>query len=210
MIAATMNYDSVKQDQAASRAPSAGFTLVEVLVSIAILSIIFGTIYRTFDIFGRSYTKENVKAGIQQKARIGIELMARDIRLAGLDPLDATTAGFIVANTNLSSIRFAADLNYDGDIMDPFEDITYSLNGDRLEQTSNIGTGMSVDTLINNVTDLTFTYLDAGDTALALPLSAVTADAITSVLISLTVQRPSGRDGQISRTYATRVRCRNR
>jgi prepilin-type N-terminal cleavage/methylation domain-containing protein len=72
---------------------SAGFTLVEVLISIAILSILFGTIYRTFDIFNRSYTSENVKSGVQQKTRIGIDLMARDIRLAGLDPLGSASAG---------------------------------------------------------------------------------------------------------------------
>ena len=64
---------------------SAGFTLVEVLMSLAMLSIVFGTIYRTFDTFNRSYTSENVKAGVQQKSRLGIDLMVRDIRLAGLD-----------------------------------------------------------------------------------------------------------------------------
>ncbi|MGD8992221.1 MAG: prepilin-type N-terminal cleavage/methylation domain-containing protein [Desulfobacterales bacterium] len=210
MMAAMLGNGFARQDLKTTHAQTTGFTLVEVLLSIAIFSIVFGTIFRTFDTFGRSYTKENVKAGIQQKARIGIELMGRDIRLAGLDPLDATTAGFIAANTNSSSIRFTADLNYDGDILDAFEDITYNLNGDRLEQTSDLGTGMVVATLMDNVTDLTFTYLDAGDTAITLPLNASTADQITSVLISLTVQRPSGRDGQISRTYTTRVRCRNR
>ena len=64
-----------------------GFTLVEVLICLALLSILFGTIYRSFSSVNRYYTKENVKAGVQQKARIGIDLMARDIRLAGLDPL---------------------------------------------------------------------------------------------------------------------------
>ena len=184
----------------------AGFTLVEVMVCIAIISIVFGAIYRSFDIFNRSYTTENVKAGVQQKTRIGIDLMARDIRLAGLDPLGLAGAGFISGGTNTSSIQFSADHNYDGDLDDPFENITYSLNGDILEQTSDLGSGSIAATLLNNVTDLTFTYLDATDTPLAEPIAV---DEIRTVLISLTLQRPAGRDEPVSRTYTTRIRCRN-
>jgi prepilin-type N-terminal cleavage/methylation domain-containing protein len=185
---------------------SAGFTLVEVLVCIAILSVLFGTIYRTFDTFNRSYAKENVKAGVQQKSRIGIDLMARDIRLAGLDPLGSASAGFNPANTSTTSIQFTADLNYDGDLDDPFEDMIYALNGNLLEQTSDLGSGPVTATLLDNVTDLTFTYLDQGDNLLPEP---VAVDQIRTVLISLTVQRPAGREGTVSRTYSTRVRCRN-
>ena len=185
---------------------SAGFTLVEVLISIAILSILFGTIYRTFDIFNRSYTSENVKSGVQQKTRIGIDLMARDIRLAGLDPLGSASAGFTPANTNATSIQFTADLNYDGDLNDPFEDIRYALNGNLLQQTSDLGTGPVTATLLDNVTDLTFTYLDAADTPLAEPIPV---NQIRTVLISLTMQREAGRGGSVRRTYTTRIRCRN-
>jgi len=185
---------------------SAGFTLVEVLMCIAILSILFGTIYRTFDTFNRSYAKENVKAGVQQKSRIGIDLMARDIRLAGLDPLGSASAGFNPTNTNTSSIQFTADLNYDGDLDDPFEDMIYALNGNLLEQTSDLGSGPVTATLLDNVTALTFTYLDQGDNLLPEP---VAVDQIRTVLISLTMQRPAGREGTVSRTYSTRVRCRN-
>ena len=185
---------------------SAGFTLVEVMVSIAILSILFGTIYRTFDVFTRSYAKENVKAGVQQKTRIGIDLMARDIRLAGLDPLGLANAGFNAANTNSTSIQFTADLNYDGDLDDPFEDIRYFLNGNQLQQTADLGTGPVTDTLLDNVIGLTFTYLNETDTPLAEPVA--TAE-IRTVLISLTLQREAGRDEPISRTYTSRIRCRN-
>ena len=184
----------------------AGFTLVEVLMGIAILSILFGTIYRTFDTFSRSYANENVKAGVQQKSRIGIDLMARDIRLAGLDPLGTSAAGFNPANTHSTSIQFTADLNYDGDLDDPFEDIIYTLNGDLLQQTSDLGSGPLTATLLDNVTALSFTYLDQADSPLPEP---VAVDQIRTVLISLTMQRPAGRDGTVSRTYATRVRCRN-
>jgi Tfp pilus assembly protein PilW len=180
--------------------------LVEVLMCIAILSILFGTIYRTFDTFNRSYANENVKAGVQQKSRIGIDLMARDIRLAGLDPLNTSDAGFNSANTNTTSVQFTADLNYDGDLDDPFEDIIYALNGNLLQQTSDLGSGSVTATLLDNVTALTFIYLDQTDNLLPEP---VVVDQIRTVLISLTMQRPAGRDRMVSRTYTTRVRCRN-
>jgi len=184
----------------------AGFTLVEVLMSLAMLSIVFGTIYRTFDTFNRSYTSENVKAGVQQKSRLGIDLMARDIRLAGLDPLGTSAAGFNPADTDSTSVHFSADLNYDGDLDDPFEDITYALNGNLLQQTSDLGSGPLTATLLDNVSALSFAYLDEADNLLPEP---VAVDQIRTVLISLTLQRPAGRDGMVSRTYTTRVRCRN-
>ncbi len=199
-----MRTDPVYRHHQAIR--SAGFTLIEVLLCLAILSILFGTVYRSFATVNRSYTKENVKAGVQQKTRIAIDLMARDIRLAGLDPLGSANAGFNPANTGTTSVQFTADLNYDGDLDDPFEDIIYTINGNLLQQTSDLGSGSVTATLMDNVTALTFNYLDGADNPLPEP---VATDQIRTVLISLTVQRPSGRDGQVSRTYTTRVRCRN-
>jgi len=196
--------DSVKTGRFNCRTAS-GFTLVEVLVCMAIMSILFGAVYRSFDIFNRSYTKENVKAGMQQQTRIGIDLMARDIRLSGLDPLGTANAQIIAADTE--NIQFSADLNYDGDVNDSFENITYTLNGDLLRQTSDLGTGFITDTLLDNIDALAFTYLDASDTQMAAPVGNL--EDIRTVIISLTMQRPSGRDGPISRTYTTRVRCRN-
>ena len=198
------NLDSVKTGKFKIKT-ACGFTLVEVLMCLAIMSILFGTIYRSFDIFNRSYTKENVKAGIQQRTRIGIDLMTRDIRLAGLDPLGTANAQIITADTD--NIQFSADLNYDGDLNDPFENITYALNGDLLRQTSDLGTGFITDTLLDSIDALAFTYLDASDTPMAAPVG--NPEDIRTVIVSLTMQRPAGRDGPISRTYTTRVRCRN-
>ena len=195
---------AMKTDKTKSRTAS-GFTVVEVLVSLAIMSIVFGAVYQSFDIFNRSYTKENVKAGVQQRTRIGIDLMVRDIRLAGLDPLGTANAQIITADAD--NIQFSADLNYDGDVNDPFENTTYALNGDLLRQTSDLGSGFVTDTLLDNIDVLAFTYLDASDTPMAVPVGST--EDIRTVIVSLTMQRPAGRDGPISRTYTARVRCRN-
>jgi len=180
-----------------------GFTIIELLMVLAIMSIAFGTIYKSFEQLNRSYTTENVKAGVQQGARIAVELMVQDIRLAGLNPLGTANAG-VMATVPLPTsnwIEFTADMNYDGEIVatDPFETIKYQLVGSELKQTNHIGE----ETLLDNVTNLSFTFLDADDVA------TTTNSEIRSVTISLTMEKPAGRAGPISRTYTTTVRCRN-
>ncbi len=176
---------------------------------IAILSIVFGTVYQTFDTFNRAYTTENVVAGVQQKTRIGVEFMVHDIRLAGLDPLGTAGAGFLDAR--LTRLQFTTDNNFDGDVDDPFEDMTYALNGSLLEQTNHLGP----ETLLDNVTGLTFSFLDVDenelidDTLIPPRVPAAQLVDIKTVVISLSTQRPAGRDDPVSRTYSTRVRCRN-
>jgi prepilin-type N-terminal cleavage/methylation domain-containing protein len=186
----------------------AGFSMIELMIVIAVLAILFTFIYKGFDQLNRYSTTENVKASTQQSARIGIEMMVQDIRLAGLDPLGTAGAGVVAASP--TSFHFTADTNFDGDVADPFEDITYGLNldgtcGTCLQQTNHLGT----ETLLEDVNALALTYLD--DTGTAIPsanLAARLAD-IRTVGISLTVNRPAGRDGTVSRTYTTQVRCRN-
>jgi len=178
---------------------NAGFTLIEALMVIAIISIAFSTIYSTFTNFGRSCTAENVKAGIQQNARVGIEFMVSDIRLAGLDPLGTADAKIEGIGTNW--IRFTSDANFDGDVDDPLEDLTYNWDSasEQLEQTNHIGTAP----ILDNVTNLRFTYLDEDDNTTSV------ANEVKSIFISLTLQRPAGANRQVERTYATQVRCRN-
>ena len=98
-------------------------------------------------------------------------------------------------------IAFTADVNFDGDvdIGDTFENIRYELDGSQLKQTNHIGT----EVMLDNVTNLTFTYLNSEDQTTS------NIDDIRSVIISLTMEKPAGRAGTISRTYTTTVRCRN-
>ena len=200
-----MNY--LKRASALIKAPgmkasaTAGFTAVEVLMVTAILSIAFGTIYKSFQHLNRSYTTENVKAGMQQDARIAVEFMVQDIRLAGLDPLGTANAGIAGDLPTSNWIEYTSDANFDGEIVntDQFENIRYELVGAELRQRNHLGW----EVMLDNVTNLSFTFLDADDLT-----TTVNAD-IRSVIVSLTIAKPAGRAGPVSRTYTTTVRCRN-
>ncbi|MEJ5358792.1 MAG: prepilin-type N-terminal cleavage/methylation domain-containing protein [Desulfobacterales bacterium] len=187
----------------ASRPDESGFSMVEMLLVLAALSILFGAIYSGFERLNRSYTAENVKAAAQQSARIGVEMMVQDIRLAGLDPLGTAGAGIVEATP--TRLQYTADVNYDGLLDGDFENIAYALNGNRLEQTSHLGT----EVLLDHVSQLQFSYFDAAGVPIPEADLAARRLDIRAIEITLTIQRPAGSHPEISRTYTTRVRCRN-
>ena len=193
-----------------------GFTLVDILVGLAMASIVMAAIISLFTSVGRSYTIQNVAADVQQVTRAGVEHMTQNIRMAGLDPLG--TAGAEIKEFTADKIRFTLDRCDlpvggpegcglpDGDVDDKFENVTYRWDpGERkLKQTLYAGTGsVYTETLVENVSNLSFTYLDKDD--------GLTSDvtAIRTVVIAMTVEDPAGRAGMIKRTYSARVRCRN-
>jgi hypothetical protein len=138
--------------------------------------------------------------------------MTQNIRMAGLDPFG--TAGAEIKEFAADKIRFTLDRcdvpvsepegcgSPDGDVDDKFEDVTYRWDPTerKLKQTLY---GVYTQTLVDNVSNLGFTYLDEED---GVPTDA--AD-IRTVVITMTVEDPAGRGGIMRRTYSARVRCRN-
>jgi type IV pilus assembly protein PilW len=193
-----------------------GFTIVDILVGLAMASIVMTAIVSLFTSVGRSYTIQNVAADVQQVTRAGVEHMTQNIRMAGLDPLG--TAGAEIKEFAADKIRFTLDRcdvpvggpegcgSPDGDVDDKFENVTYRWDPAerKLKQTLYAGTGsVHTETLVENVSNLSFTYLDKDD---GTPSDA--AD-IRTVVISMTVEDPAGRSKVMRRTYSARVRCRN-
>ncbi len=182
-------------------AESGGFTLVELLVAMAIASIMLAAVTSLFVSLNKSYTRQNASADAQQTVRAGVDFMAQSIRLAGLNP--AQTTGFGITLATETAITFTADFDLNGSIAaDGSETITYGLSGDELQSNSV--------PLVENVDDLTFTYLAADNSILATPvLVAADRATIRTVQIALTVREPAGRGAPVVRSYATEVRCRN-
>jgi type II secretory pathway component PulJ len=184
---------------------------MELLVALGIGALVLTAIYSTYGGLTRSYTTQNVAADMQQVMRAGIDFMVEDIIQAGLNPEEAPGFGIAVATS--TSIRFTADRNMNGtpDAAD-FEEITYSYNAaaNRLDQClyETIGAADCAP-FIDDVTALTISYLDGTGIDLGDPVSAANLSNIRSIAISLTVQKPAGREGMVARTYSTRFRCRN-
>ena len=191
-----------------------GFTVLELVISLGIMSIALTSIYGLYMNYVRIYTTEGVTSRVQQGVRAGINMMVRDIRMAGLDPEGVGTFGIVQATAQ--SIRITADRDMDGDLDEPdlsggsgesnLEQIAFTYDGNNtLEMIlyKSDDTIETRDTLLDNVSSLNFTYLDAND--------AVTADLdeIRSVVIEMTVRKPAGRSDPVSRTLTKRIRCHN-
>jgi type IV pilus assembly protein PilW len=191
---------------------SDGFTLIEVLIVLTMSMILMGAVVSTMASLQRSYTTQEVAADTQQDVRMAMVLMTRDIKQAGLDPIGTANAGFERADSSYIRITsdriLAGDDEANGEIDDAgFERVSYFR--DPSDNTLQIrlyegSTGSeATHELARNITNLQLTYFDAD--------GATTTDLneIRSVGIDLTARAPAGLDGDVERSYTTRVRCRN-
>lgn len=199
---------------------ASGFTLIEVLVAVAMLSIFTAAAMGVLIPLSKSYTTTEVASSAQQVVRMAVEVIANDIRLAGLDPLQQLQgldggglplAGFQEASS--TSVRFTCDRVADGDeeangtIDDSnFENINYYYEAATQSLNLRLYAGAPVQTsqqLVNNITNLRFRYYDEDGNE--------TGDLqeIRAVQIDMTVEEDVGSEGTIERSYTTRVLCRN-
>ncbi len=180
-----------------------GLTLIELMVALACASLVLAAIVGVYAAVSRSYTTQNVAADVQQVVRATVDYMAEDLMMAGINPNEIANVGFQDATSD--RMRFTADRDMDGDTGDAFEDITYEIGGNQLQQTDHLGT----QTLLGNLDEgrSAFVYLDEDGDTLGDPVADLTD--IRSVVVTVTVSEPAGRDRMVSRTYSTRIRCRN-
>jgi len=191
-----------------------GFSLIELLISLVIISIVSVAVYGVFYLASRSYTTQSVSADVQQSIRAATEVIMQDIRTAGLDPTSSGNFGIELAEN--IKLRFTSDsIGTSGDFNGILEDInservTYVLQGTQLNQILYETTASEISyPLISGVKNLTFTYFDSAGNDLGSPVPSLQLGDIRSVTIAITVQEPAGRDEPVSRMLTKSVKCRN-
>jgi type IV pilus assembly protein PilW len=144
-----------------------GFTLVELLVAMAVAGIVMTGVYSAYYSQQKTFVVQDELAEMQQNLRAAMFFMAREIRMAGCNPTGGADAKFVQKDDG--TIHFTMDLRgknpddpADGDTSDPNEDITYTLadldgNG-TTEIVRDAGAGQQV--VAENIDALDFRYLD--------------------------------------------------
>lgn len=102
-----------------------GFTLIEILITMAITGIVSAAIFTAFQSQQKSYVVQENVAAMQQNLRAGMDIMVREIRMAGYDP--TKNAGAKIEKAESDLIYLTRDDNDDGDLNDSGEHIVFDL-----------------------------------------------------------------------------------
>jgi len=137
-----------------------GITLIELLVAFVICGIVVAGIYRVFVAQTRAYAVQDQVVEVQQNIRTAMEILLRDLRMAGYDN-DSLTSKISIANP-IASADHSVTLNYEYDDTHRHEVIYSIVNGSVTRQLTiypDVGPSTSrTDTILENVDTLNFTY----------------------------------------------------
>lgn len=133
-----------------------GLTLVELLVALAMATILSVALVATFASYSRtSVAQENVLS-MQQNLRAALYLMGRDLRMAGYrgsDPSSAPSAGFVTANADNLSFTVLDDAT------NTLTTITYTFTNNTIQRSD--GT-MTNEVIAEAIQDVEFYYTSSG------------------------------------------------
>ena len=154
-----------------------GFSLPELLVSLAVLGLVLAGIFGFVHEGVGVYTGGVARVEAQQAARVGLERMVKELREAGYDPTGAGIAPIVTAAPD--RVTFQRDLNKNGIVDATSERVTFLLRaGDSVLRRD---AGAGAQPIVQGVRRLTLTYFDRA--------GAFTTDParVASIRISLDV-----------------------
>ena len=137
-----------------------GFTLVELLIAMAISGIVLGAAVNTFIAQRWSYALQEQVTEMTQGTRAAMELVTREVRMAGYNPARTSFDGITYDPTH---VHIRADLNGDGDTADANETIVYAYHT-ATQQMLRDGDGSS-QPIADHIQAFTFDYVDGAGTS---------------------------------------------
>jgi type IV pilus assembly protein PilW len=208
---------------------AAGFTLVELMVTLFMSTIIMAAVYSSYLAQQRSYATQDSVAEMQQNLRAAMLYMTRDIREAGCDPTGLANAKIIEATPG--AIHFSRDIggtpgnpNLANGIIDSSpglgEDVMYGLSntfdadgngiadgGTGVDWSSpgelRKNTGAGFQSIADSINAIEFNYILTDNTTTTAPTNSQ-LNSIVGVQISLLARAPKAdREFTNNMTYTT-------
>jgi type IV pilus assembly protein PilW len=169
-----------------------GFTLVELMVAMALGLIVLGAMYSVFTIQNKHFSNQEQIVEMQQNARMAIDIISREIRMAGYNPRKTTNLfTFKIADsydrkTDHHSVAFTSDYSGGGgENYDDNEQIAFRVEGGVLQRFS---TGsVHWQPLMENIDVLEFTYTLNDGTVVAPPSDPTAAQVLTIAKVKIKV-----------------------
>jgi len=175
---------------------TSGFTLVEVLIAMSISLVVIMSLYSAFTLQYKNINVQEQVAEMQQSARVAMDRMIQDIRMAGYNPTRALASPAIgIINAAADSIQFTLDVTNaagtgipEGDTQDMNENITFGIftSGDIQRLGRKAIAGGNYQTMAEHVQSILLTYYDRNGNILTAPVSA--PSEIRRIKVSLTVR----------------------
>ncbi len=143
-----------------TRKRTAGFTLAEMLVSLSMFLIVLYGVYLVYEVGEANYSRGSREWDAQSQARLALERMAREIRMAGYSAAGRLSDPVIIATNDTLSIHATED-----ETVGP-QYITYGLRdctgtaGSTLYRQASTTSYCGGDAFIEGVTALSFTYYE--------------------------------------------------
>ena len=183
-----------------------GFTLIELLAGILISAILLAGIYSVFFSQKTVFSAQEQVAEMNQNIRAALDLMTREIRLAGYKTSTSTFNGIATATSD--SIQILADLNQNGDTADDNENISYTYNAGARQICRN-GISLPAVPVADNITNLSLQYTLKNGTVTPAPANLADIRKITISITARTTHPDQGTGTYRNITLSSDIALRN-
>lgn len=183
----------------------AGFSLLELLITALILTVVLLAIYLMYETNMITATWGNKKAELQQNARVALDMMQRETRMAGYDPSNAA-CGAIKSGFSEADLTLFADI--DGNNVTDKVQYTFNQASQTITRRVQPWDGSctspttTAETVADGVSSLSLTYKDGADSVTTQPAS------VRKITIAIIASGQAGNKTQTF-TFASDVRLRN-
>jgi type IV pilus assembly protein PilW len=177
-----------------------GFTLIELMVAIAIGMVVLAGVTTTFMSQIKFYTAQEQVNEMEQNARGALDVITRELKMAGYKPNGGTVTG---VTYNTSQLMIEADVDGSGVIDNTndstIERIIYAFNSANKQITRKMGSGGTVQVLADNITAFDVAYLKTDGVT-----NAAASSEVRQVKLDITA-RTAKPDPNYSNNYGYRT-----